>query len=139
MISSRNRGLDWQVIASAVLVMAFALCLPPMLDVAVTEEIHRASEVGMEIVGQVGGAVRAVAVREQYAYIGLGPRLAVLDISDSSRPVFLGQTTLFSDIVQAVVAPLSSIYVYVAAGSAGLYIIDTSTPTEPVQIVQCFT
>jgi hypothetical protein len=40
----------------------------------------------VEFVGQIGGATRAVSIQGDYAYIGLGPRLAVLDISNPAAP-----------------------------------------------------
>jgi hypothetical protein len=40
---------------------------------------------GPKLVGQIGGATYAVAVRELYAYIGVGPRLVVLNMSSTSN------------------------------------------------------
>ena len=42
--------------------------------------------VGLELIGQLGGATFGVAVQDDYAYIGIGPRLVVLDVS---QPVTL--------------------------------------------------
>jgi hypothetical protein len=52
-----------------------------------------------EIVGQIGGSSYAVAVQGDYAYLGVGPRLVVLDISDPSDPTMLGQTDVLGDVV----------------------------------------
>ncbi|MGB9879650.1 MAG: hypothetical protein ACPLRM_02695, partial [Anaerolineae bacterium] len=70
------------------------------------------SEVEMEVLGQMGGAVRTVAVKGQYAYIGLGPRLAVLNIANRSNPQLVGQTGWLPDVVQAVAVSPTLSYVY---------------------------
>ena len=36
---------------------------------------------GIELVGQIGGETNAVAVQGSYAYVGVGPRLVVVDVS----------------------------------------------------------
>ena len=46
----------------------------------------------VEFVGQIGGATKAVAVQEEYAYVGEGPRLTVLDLTDPAAPAVLGKT-----------------------------------------------
>lgn len=95
---------------------------------------HALSEVEMEVMGQVGGAVRTVAVKGQYAYVGLGPRLAVLNVSNRNNPQLVAQTRWFNDVVQAVVVSPTSPYVYVAAGSAGLRIFRVDVPSSPTEV-----
>jgi hypothetical protein len=38
--------------------------------------------------GQIGGGTDAVAIQGQYAYVSVGLRLVILDISDPADPVF---------------------------------------------------
>ena len=47
-----------------------------------------------EILDQIGGTVQDVAVQGDYAYIGLGPRLVVLDISNPVTPTLVGRTEI---------------------------------------------
>ena len=46
----------------------------------------------IDLLGQISGATYAVAVAGDYAYAGIGPRLAILDVADPSHPVLVGQT-----------------------------------------------
>lgn len=81
--------------------------------------------------GQVGGSTQAVAVQGNYAYVGVGLRLVVLDISDPARLREAASTLPFEYFVQDVT--VSGNYAYVAAGGAGLRIIDISNPLSPVE------
>ena len=40
----------------------------------------------LQLVEQIGGSTYAVAVQGNYAYVGVGPRLVILDISDPTHP-----------------------------------------------------
>lgn len=48
----------------------------------------------VEFVGQIGGVTYAVA-RGNYAYIGVGLRLVILDVSIRAHPTFVGQTGVY--------------------------------------------
>ncbi len=86
----------------------------------------------IQLVGQFGGASYAVALQARYVYLGIGPRLAILDVSDPQHMQLIGQTDVFPGIVNAVVGVGD--YVYVAAGTTGMYIVDVDDLTTP-QIV----
>lgn len=86
----------------------------------------------LQMVGQVGGPTEAVAVQGDYAYVGVGLRLVVLDVSDPATPVEIGSTAPFPQFVKGVA--VSGTVAYVAAGTAGLRIVDISTPAEPVEV-----
>ena len=92
----------------------------------------RADAPALELVGQIGGSAKAVAVAGSRAYVGLGPRLVALDISDADAPVVLGQSAVLPDVVESVV--VSGTLAYLADGYADLVIMDISDPTRPVQI-----
>jgi len=86
----------------------------------------------VEFVGHIGGAALAVAVQGDYAYIGAGPRLTILDISNPASPTVVGKTLPLPDIVHDVAVVGS--YAYVADGSAGLRVVDISTPVNPAEV-----
>jgi hypothetical protein len=71
----------------------------------------------VELVGQIGGAVYAVAVQGRYAYVGVGPRLVVVDVGDPARPVAVGRTGVLPGVVWDVA--VSGTYAYVADGYEG--------------------
>ena len=55
----------------------------------------------VEYIGQVGGSTLAVSVQGSYAYIGQGPHLAILDISNQASPIVVEKTAPLPDIVLA--------------------------------------
>jgi hypothetical protein len=89
-------------------------------------------EVTLQVVGQIGGQALAVAVEGSIAYLGVGPRLVTLDVSASDTPQPLGQSDVLPGVVRdvAVVEGMA----YVAAGDAGLRVLDVSDPTRPYEI-----
>jgi len=80
----------------------------------------------VSLVGQIGGDTRAMAVKGDYAYVGIGPRLVILNIIDPFLPTLAGQTAVLPGIVEDVVVVGN--YAYVADGGAGLRIFDVSLP-----------
>jgi len=90
------------------------------------------SSSGWRMVGQVGGPTTAVAVQGNYAYVGVGLRLIVLDVSNPITPTEVSSTTPFPYFVEDVV--VSGTLVYVAAGGAGLRVVDVSDPAHPIEV-----
>jgi len=108
---------------------AFSHALPPVRDDQLQGVMPAAPIYSLELVGQIGGATNAVAVQGDYAYVGVGPRLVTLNISNPANPVVVGQTGVLPDVVQGVV--VTGTYAYVAAGDSGLRIINVSDPAAP--------
>jgi hypothetical protein len=86
---------------------------------------------GLERVGQLGGAVRAVAAQGNYAYVGMGQRLAVLDISSPTTPWMVGQT---GDVGQVTAVAVAGNYAYAVRGDDLLWVIDVSDPSAPAAV-----
>jgi hypothetical protein len=87
-----------------------------------------AEEIGFTIVDQLGGVPRALAVDGDFVYAGFGPRILVIDASDTTNPQLLGQSEPLPDLVRGV--DVSAGVAYVAAGRAGLIILDVSDPAK---------
>ncbi len=100
-------------------------------SVAGRPAVHSYAE-ELEYVGQVGGVNLAVAVQGAYAYVGEGPRVTVLDISNPASPMLVGKTPPFSDIVRDI--GVAGDHVYVAAGASGLHVVDVSMPSDPTVV-----
>jgi hypothetical protein len=84
-----------------------------------------------------------VIVAGNYAYIGVGPRLVVLELSDPANPRMVGQTDMLPDLVEDI--HIAGDYAYVADGGIwsddcwcyidpGLRVVDISDPTTPVEV-----
>lgn len=86
----------------------------------------------VELVGQIGGITQAVAVQGNYAYIGVGPRLVILNVSDPAHPAVIGQTGVLPCIVRGVA--VAGNYAYVAGDYGGLRIINVSNPATPSEV-----
>lgn len=85
----------------------------------------------LDLVGQIGGGTLAVARQGQYAYIGVGGRLVVLDISNPTLPTFVGESVVVPGTVYDLT--VAGDYAYTAFGYAGLRIFDVSDPAAPVE------
>jgi len=86
----------------------------------------------VEFVGQIGGTMNAVALQGNYAYVGVGPRLVILNIANLANPVVVGQTGVLPAIVADVA--VAGNYAYVADEVGGLRIIDVSNPAAPTEV-----
>jgi len=71
-------------------------------------------------------------VEGNYAYVGVGFRLVILDISDSANPTVVGQTEVLPDIVQDVA--IAGSYAYVADSNGGLRVIDIANAKSPTEV-----
>jgi len=105
--------------------------LPHALATAMAQADLGAQDRGLTLVGQYGGELGAIAVREPYAYLRVGPRLVVVDISNPRDMVVVGQTPPTSALAVDIV--VRGDYAYVAQ-SGGLGIVDISDPTHPVEV-----
>ncbi len=86
----------------------------------------------LKVVGQNGGATQAVAVQGNYAYVGVGLRLSILDITSLAHPMEIGATEAFEGYIEDVAVVGNT--AFVAAGGAGLYIVDISDPANPAVV-----
>ncbi len=84
------------------------------------------------------GSMNAVALDGDRAYLGLGPRLAVIDLSAPEAPRMAGFGDVLDDDVRAIhVDPAERNRVFVAAGAEGLRVYDVSqseTPRETTRV-----
>ncbi len=83
---------------------------------------------GLELVGQYGGSAAAVAVRGNYAFLGQGPRLVVLDVANPSNPQFITQSDVLPGIVLGI--DVDDRYVYVTTRYGGINIFDYQQPDQ---------
>ena len=98
---------------------------------AAYDAAHYVSE-NVQYLGQYGGVTDAVAVQGNYAYIGIGPRLSVLDVTDPNAPALIGNSAPLGDAIQTI--ELSGTLAYVVNGSDGFHIMDISDPQAPFEV-----
>jgi photosystem II stability/assembly factor-like uncharacterized protein len=100
-----------------------------------SEEISH--EVQFEVVGQLGGQSRAVAVTADTVYLGIGPRIAGLE---NTLPAAMLGDASFTPPLPGMVNDIAfgddeAKLAYVAAGEAGLLLVDVSTSTAAARVV----
>jgi len=86
----------------------------------------------LELVNQIGGAIRVVEVVGDYAYINVGSRLVILDVSDPTQPTQVGQSDILPGVIRDI--EVGNGYAYVLLETADLWLINVTQPTNP-QIV----
>jgi hypothetical protein len=83
-------------------------------------------EVNLELVGHMGGASQALALRGHHAYIGVGLRLEVLDISHPSAPRSLARSAPLLGLVSSVA--LAGEHAFVLTEGSALSVLSISDP-----------
>jgi hypothetical protein len=109
-------------------IRAAALALTVLAVLSSPRATHAQGQ-NVELIGQIGGACYAVYVQGNYAYIGEGPSLLILDITDPFSPSPLGRVC-FTEMVEKVFVQGNR--AYVATGKTGLQIVDVSNTQSPV-------
>lgn len=83
----------------------------------------------LTVFGQVGGMSSGLEVVGGYAYVGVGMRVVVFDISQPSSPKLVGRSPILPSTVRAI--QVQAGMAYVVCGDRGFQVIDVSTPTTP--------
>ena len=120
------------LLGSAVVALAILLLVADHARAAIplksTENTH-----SLDLVGQIGGKFKALAVQDKYLYAAIGPRMTVLDVADAAHPILKGQTGVLPIDIQALAVQGTT--VYAAAGADGLAVFDVSNLSQPVETV----
>ncbi len=92
------------------------------------------AEIPVHLVGQLGGQSQAIAISQKrsIAYLGVGPRVVILDVSDPNNVREIAQSQVLPEVVEEIV--IRDRYAYVADGYAGLYIMDISDVNAPTVV-----
>lgn len=90
------------------------------------------NSVTFTLTDQFGGVPTAVLVEDNIAYLGVGPRLVLLDVSEPSAPQLMGQSPILADSLLDIAR--DGALIYGAAGQAGLVVLDVSDPGN-IQLV----
>lgn len=83
-----------------------------------------------KLVSQIGGESRALASHGNLIYLGSGPRLLVIDVSEPANPHKVGESQILGDsTIRAI--EISAGHAYVSTGTGGLWVLDLSDPLHP--------
>ncbi len=118
--------------ARAVLVLAILMVLGLWSAHARLTPVVSADATDVDIVGHIGGASLTVDIQGDYAYVGEGTQLTILDVSDPAAPVVAGKSPVLPDVVEGVA--VEGNYAYVVIGYEGLSIMDVSNPSAPTVV-----
>jgi hypothetical protein len=88
----------------------------------------------VELVGQVGGFTSALAIQDSYAYLGVGPRLLILDVSIPAQPRLVGQTPVLPGVISDIA--INDLRAHLVVDERTLLVIDISDPASPVELGQ---
>jgi hypothetical protein len=105
---------------------------PESLEVAVTAAPSAAARANFEFGNIWGGKAQAIALRGNRAYLGLGARLIVLDITNPSAPAVVGQSRPLAGVLTDVA--VAGNYAYVTAGEAGLRVLSLVPEYQPAEV-----
>ena len=83
---------------------------------------------GEDFISHRGGSITTVVVNGNYAYVGQGQDMLVLNVSDVSNPVEVGRVTTPAIVTNIVI---SGSHAYVADGQNGLVAVDITNPAAP--------
>ncbi len=92
-------------------------------------------QMGVEVVGQWGGVNWRSAVVGNTAYIGVGPRLVILDVSGPSDPIELGRTDVLPGVVDDIMIEGSHAYLS-TWHRPGLLVVDVSDSSSPTLVAE---
>jgi hypothetical protein len=128
----RSFGCWWVVVCLAIISASPALAAQPVPTahafMAQPPAISAAST-SLNTVGTIGGSVNAVDAVGSIAYVGEGPLVTVLNISDPARPVRIANVLLSGLVTDIAVASAS---VYATSTDGALSIIDVADAQRPV-------
>ncbi len=92
----------YRVLTSGLLLAVLVLNVLPGVSRAKPGASSLFDSAALDLVGQIGGITSAVATQGNYAYVGIGPRLVLFDISNPAHPRPVGQTPVFPRLVYKV-------------------------------------
>lgn len=119
----------WSPVKVSDLVEAIPTTAPTVKPTITTSSIF-------ENINQLGGTRNAIEISGQIAYVGVGPRLHLFDISNPTAPLHLGQSPVAPGIIRDLQVVDGFAYVALSSNNSQgiLLIYDVSVPTDLHQV-----
>ncbi|MGV8026629.1 MAG: LVIVD repeat-containing protein [Anaerolineaceae bacterium] len=113
------------------LIVCFILCIVIVSCQSSHGEnsLTSAKSAGFSLIGQLGGSSMTVAVTDDLAVMGQGPRVVILDVSNPENPAPLGESEVLPGLVMGI--EVIGDYAYATTMYGGLNILDISNPSKP--------
>ncbi len=110
-------------------IMIALLCLLLLPSVSPSMAKAEGEQDDWNLVGQVGGTTKALALDGSTLYVGSGLHVLVMDVSDPATIALLGTSPLLPDFVESITVGENG-KLYVACGLSGLLVLDASDPSK---------
>ena len=88
-----------------------------------------------ELLSQLGGSSRGIALRGSTVFVGLGARVLTFDVADPDAPVEIGHSPLLPGVVEDI--QLAGDLAWIAVGGAGILALDVTRPDD-ITVVGAF-
>lgn len=82
----------------------------------------------IQTVNQMGGTVFSIAVMDDVAYVGVGPRLVTVNVADPTNPQTIAQSEVLPGLVKDI--QIADGVAYLAVSGSGLWLFDATDPTQ---------
>jgi hypothetical protein len=102
----------------------------------ITPTLLPRSGLNIKRVAQIGGSINGISVMGDVAYVGMGPRVAAIDISQHEQPRLVGESQPLPGLVTQVLQVSSEPALLLTNAGKFLVLIDTSNPDELKPITQ---
>jgi hypothetical protein len=89
-------------------------------------------ELTLERVGHWGGCSTDIHIAGDRAYLAVGPRVVVLDVSSQGEPDYLGQSVALPNVIMTL--DVEGDFVYAGTYEDGLHILDVSDPSHVLHV-----
>ncbi len=109
------------------MVALLCLLLLPSISPSVTKA--EGEQADWNLVGQVGGTTKALALDGSTLYVGSGLHVLALDVSDPAAISQLGMSPLLPDFIESITVGENG-KLYVACGLGGLVVLNVSDPAS---------
>jgi hypothetical protein len=99
-----------QTIALIIVIITLTVLLLP-LNSNSSAQTQGQTDINLKLVSQIGGEITAMSIDGNYAYIGEGPRLTILDITNPATPTFVGRSPALPSTVSDIYVKGSHAYI----------------------------
>ena len=114
--------------ATFLLILLLSLVIAPVGQIV----LAAGNDAAFEPIGPTGGSTLAIDINGNYAYVGVGSVIFVLNVLDPAHPVMVGKSSPLSGNIASI--RIANGYAYVADFLDGFAIMSLASPTTPVKV-----